>query len=104
MCQRRDTWWHVQHSMSEGSAAVLLLGTTPPDPLKVLHIVAFVTLCEAYMGIEPHIDLWNYFCGWLLQGSGTEVVVLGHVDIYVKSRHIVDSYFHLPMSECMDGW
>jgi hypothetical protein len=90
--------------MSEGSAAVLLLGTTPPDPLEILHIVAFVTLCEAYMGIGPHIDQWNYFHGQLLQGLGTEAVVLGHVGIYVKSRHGVDSYFHLSMSECMDGW
>jgi hypothetical protein len=33
----------------------------------ILHIVAFVTLCEAYMGIEPHFDLWTYFFRvWLL--------------------------------------
>jgi hypothetical protein len=30
-------------------------------PLGILHIVAFVTLCEAYMRIEPHFNLWNYF-------------------------------------------
>jgi hypothetical protein len=24
-------------------------------------MAAFMTLCEAYMGIEPHFDLWNYF-------------------------------------------
>jgi hypothetical protein len=30
-------------------------------PLGILYIVAFVTLCEAYMGIDPHFDLWNYF-------------------------------------------
>jgi hypothetical protein len=22
---------------------------------------AFVILCEAYIGIEPHFDPWNYF-------------------------------------------
>jgi hypothetical protein len=26
-------------------------------PSGILHIVAFVTLCEAYMGIDPHFDL-----------------------------------------------
>jgi hypothetical protein len=26
-------------------------------PSRVLHIAAFVTLCEAYMGIEPHFNL-----------------------------------------------
>jgi hypothetical protein len=30
-------------------------------PSGILHIVAFMTLCEAYMGIEPHFDLWKYF-------------------------------------------
>jgi hypothetical protein len=41
-----------------------------------------MTLCEAYMGIEPHFNLWNYFFhARLLQGSGIEVAVLGGVDI-----------------------
>jgi hypothetical protein len=26
-------------------------------PSGILHMVAFVTLCEAYMGIKPHFDL-----------------------------------------------
>jgi hypothetical protein len=28
---------------------------------RILHIATFVTLCKAYMGIDPHFDLWNYF-------------------------------------------
>jgi hypothetical protein len=24
-------------------------------------MAAFVTLCEAYMGIEPHFNLWKYY-------------------------------------------
>jgi hypothetical protein len=24
-------------------------------------MAAFVTLCETYMGIEPHFNLWIYF-------------------------------------------
>jgi hypothetical protein len=30
-------------------------------PSGILHMAAFVTLCEAYMGIEALFDLWNYF-------------------------------------------
>jgi hypothetical protein len=30
-------------------------------PSAVLHIAAFVTLCDTYMGIEPHFNLQNYF-------------------------------------------
>jgi hypothetical protein len=55
---------------------------------RILHIAAFVTLCEAYMGIEPHFNLWNYFFHVrLLQGSGAEVTVFVGVDIYVKSGY-----------------
>jgi hypothetical protein len=47
-------------------------------PSGMLHITTFVTLCEVYMGIEAHFDLWNYFfCAQLWQGSDAEVVVWG---------------------------
>jgi hypothetical protein len=36
-------------------------------PSGILHMAAFVTLCEAYMRIEPQFDLWNYFFRALLQ-------------------------------------
>jgi hypothetical protein len=30
-------------------------------PSGVLHIATFITLCEAYLAIDPRFDLWNYF-------------------------------------------
>jgi hypothetical protein len=54
------------------------------------------------MGIEPHFDLWSHFFRiWLSQDA--EEDVFGGTGIYVNSRHGVDPYFHLPMSESMDG-
>jgi hypothetical protein len=39
--------------------------------------VAFVTLCEAYMGIDPQFNLWNHFFHiWLPQGLGVEAAIL----------------------------
>jgi hypothetical protein len=50
-------------------------------------MAAFVTLCEAYMGIKPHFNMWNYFLhAWLLQGSSAKAEVLGSVDLYLISR------------------
>jgi hypothetical protein len=47
-------------------------------PSRILRIAGFVTMCEAYMGIEPHFNLWNdFFHTRLLQGSGMEAAVLG---------------------------
>jgi hypothetical protein len=31
------------------------------NPSGILHMVDFMTLCEAYIGIEPHLSLWNHF-------------------------------------------
>jgi hypothetical protein len=68
-------------------------------------MAAFMTLCEAYMGIEPHFNLWNvFFCVRLQQGLCMEVVALGSVDIYVRSGRGVDPYFHLPTSGPPNGW
>jgi hypothetical protein len=74
-------------------------------PSRVLHIAAFVTLCEAHIRIEPHFTLWDHFFrAWFLQGLGTEVAILGGVDIHIRSGHGVNPYFHLPMSRSLNGW
>ena len=31
------------------------------NPNGIEHILAFVALCEGYLGIEPHFELWKYF-------------------------------------------
>lgn len=31
------------------------------DPIRIQHITIFITLCEGYLGIGPHWDLWHYF-------------------------------------------
>jgi hypothetical protein len=84
---------------------VLWLGTSSLDPLGILHMAAFVTLCEACMGIEPHFNMWNYFFHtWLQQGSGVQAAAFCSVDIFVRSGHGVDLYFHLLTSGPPDRW
>jgi hypothetical protein len=73
--------------------------------LVILHIVTFVTLCEAYMTIEPHFDLWSYlFYARLQQGPDTETMALGYVDLLLRSGSRNDPYFCLPMSDPPVGW
>jgi hypothetical protein len=68
-------------------------------------MAAFVSLCEAYIRIEPHFNLWNYFFhSRLQQGSGVKTMALGNVDIFVRSRPGVDPYFSLPMSDPSVRW
>ena len=34
------------------------------NPTRVLHIIGFITVCEALLGMEPHMDLfWRIFIG-----------------------------------------
>jgi hypothetical protein len=64
-----------------------------------------MTQCKAYMGIEPHFDLWNYlFHARLRPGSDMDAVVWGNVDIFVWSRSGVNPYFRFPMSDPLVGW
>jgi hypothetical protein len=63
-------------------------------------MAAFVTLCEAYIGIEPHFNLWNYFfCARLQHGLDVKTMALGNVDILVPSGPEVDPYFSHPMPD-----
>jgi hypothetical protein len=32
-------------------------------PSGILHMAVFMTLQEAYNGIEPHLNMWSYFFG-----------------------------------------
>jgi hypothetical protein len=67
-------------------------------------MVAFVTPCEAYVGIEPHFNLLNYFFhARLQQGSSVEVAILVSVDIFVRSWHGVDPYSPPPCRDLQMG-
>ena len=34
------------------------------NPMRVLHIAGFITVCEAFLGMEPHVDFFR----WLFSG------------------------------------
>jgi hypothetical protein len=61
-------------------------------PNGIQHIAGFIALCEGYLGIEPHLDLWKYFFAVDLQkrkGSGSDwlevVMPMGCVSIHLRS-------------------
>jgi hypothetical protein len=31
------------------------------NPNGIQHIAALITLCERFLGIDPHFELWRYF-------------------------------------------
>jgi hypothetical protein len=71
----------------------------------ILHMVAIGALCEAYIGIEPPLNLWSHFF-WarLRQGLDAGAASLGSVGISVYSRSGVDSYFSIPQPDPLVEW
>jgi hypothetical protein len=91
--------WSVVTSISLFATIVLWLGDASID--------SFATLCEAYMGIEPHFDLWNYFFCTRLWG-GVGAVWTSWSDPGQESIHT--SAFQCPTlwsggtAPCVHGW
>jgi hypothetical protein len=74
-------------------------------PSGVLHIATFVTLGEAYLGIDPDHDLWKYFFGVRCsQDPKVELTISDGTIIHVKSGHKADPYLEIPMPRLMKGW
>jgi hypothetical protein len=65
----------------------------------------FVTLCEAYIGIEPPLNLWShFFLARLWHDFGVGATSLGSVDILVRSGPRADSHFSIPQPDPPVGW
>jgi hypothetical protein len=66
----------------------------------ILHMTAFVILCEAFIGIGPRLNLWSYFFrARLRQGSDLGAAPLGNVDILVCSDPEVAPYFSISLPD-----
>jgi hypothetical protein len=74
-------------------------------PSRVLHVAAFVTLCQAYLGNDPDLDLWKYFFSvQRLQDPEAELTTSRGTVIHVMLGHGVDPYLEIPMPSLMRGW
>jgi hypothetical protein len=55
-------------------------------PNSLLHIACFITLCEVFLGIDPHWILWKYLFHLLPSGSLAEIPELGGAIVSVRSE------------------
>jgi hypothetical protein len=70
-------------------------------PNSILHIACFVTLCESFLGIEPHFLLWRSVF-WLRPNvSLSHKPELGGA---VVSVHAEAQYLVFSMSASVQGW
>jgi hypothetical protein len=71
------------------------------SPNSLLHIACFVTLCEAFLGIDPHWILWKYLFRPRPSGSLAEIPELGGAIVSVRSE---SQYLEFQMAQSVQGW
>jgi hypothetical protein len=70
-------------------------------PNSILHIVCFVTLCESFLGIDPHWVLWKFpfrLCPSISLDKNPE---LGGAVVSVRSE---SHYLEFKMASSVQGW
>jgi hypothetical protein len=70
-------------------------------PNSILHIACFITLCESFLGIDPHWVLWKFL--FLLRPSVSldKNPELGRVVVSVLSD---SHYLEFNMAVSVQGW
>ena len=77
------------------------------NPNGIQHIAAFVALCEGFLGISPHFDLWQYlFAVTLLKkrvGKQELIMPMGCASIHLRNNRAND-YPLMRLSTSNKGW
>jgi len=73
------------------------------NPNSILHISIFINLCEAFLGITPHFNLFrHFFCLKRFSGKGSPKVVGG---VYLQLRDgMANQYIDVPLNTSLKGW
>ncbi|KAK1661073.1 hypothetical protein QYE76_049232 [Lolium multiflorum] len=70
-------------------------------PNSILHLAIFITLCEAFLGIDPHWGLWKKIFFVKCYNSSSGSFITGRVGFVVRKEA---NYFNFPMRESVQGW
>jgi hypothetical protein len=70
-------------------------------PNLILHIACFVTLCESFLGIEPHFLLWKSLFRLRPSVALTKKPELGGAVISIRAE---SQYLEFSMAASVQGW
>jgi hypothetical protein len=70
-------------------------------PNSILHIACFITLCESFLGIEPHWILWKYLFRLRPSVSLSKKPELGGAVVSVRAEA---HYLEFNMASSVQGW
>jgi hypothetical protein len=70
-------------------------------PNSILHIACFITLCESFLGIEPHWILWKFLFRLRPSVALSKKPELGRAVVSVRSEL---HYLEFNMAALVQGW
>jgi hypothetical protein len=70
-------------------------------PNSILHIACFITLCESFIGIDPHLILWKLIFCLHPSVSLDKKLELGGAIVSVRSE---SHYLEFNMAISVQGW
>jgi hypothetical protein len=70
-------------------------------PNSILHIACFITLCESFLGVEPHWVLWKYLFYLRPSVSLSRNPELGGAVVSVRAKV---HYLEFSMAASVQGW
>ena len=72
-------------------------------PESILHLSIFVHLCEAFLGIEPHFELFRKLYSLVPRPSRKEMGSFGCANLELRSE-VVDKYLEWPRIHIDPSW
>jgi hypothetical protein len=70
-------------------------------PNSILHIACFITLCESFLGIDPHWTLWKFLFSLCPSVSLGKKPELGRAVVSVRAE---SHYLEFNMAVSLQGW
>ncbi|KAM0855257.1 hypothetical protein ACQ4PT_049891 [Festuca glaucescens] len=70
-------------------------------PNSILYLTIFITVCEAFLGIDPHWGLWKKIFFVKRHNGGSGPYVVGGVGFVVRKEV---NYFNFLMKDSVQGW
>jgi hypothetical protein len=70
-------------------------------PNSVLHIACFITLCESFLGIEPHFLLWKFLFRLHPSVALSKKPELGGAVVSIRAE---SQYLEFSMAALVQGW